>query len=98
MSEQVYAKTKSFLEWTAARMDVEFNYVNHLTPDVLKRDVLPNTTLVLGETFSNPLMRALDLEGLSDTVVALQGELCTWSSACHRPYYLNTVWFKFTHA
>ena len=72
MSEQVYAKTKSFLEWTAARMNVEFNYVNHLTPDVLRRDVLPNTTLVLGETFSNPLMRALDLEGLSNTVVALR--------------------------
>ena len=44
MSEQVYAKTKSFLEWTAARMDVEFNYVNHLTPDVLKRDVFQHDT------------------------------------------------------
>ena len=72
MSEQVYAKTKSFLEWTAARMDIEFSYVNHLTADVLNRDVMPNTTLVLGETFSNPLMRALDLKGLSDTVVALR--------------------------
>ena len=41
MSEQVYAKTKSFLEWTAARMDIEFNYVNHLTADVLNRDVCP---------------------------------------------------------
>lgn len=75
MSEQVYAKTKSFLEWTAARMDVEFNYVNHLTPEVLKREVKPNTTLVLAETFSNPLMRALDLQKLSDEVVSLRDSL-----------------------
>ena len=72
MSEQVYAKTKSYLEWTAARMDIEFNYVDHITPDVLKRDVRKNTTLVLGETFSNPLMRALNLEELSKTIVSLR--------------------------
>ena len=72
MSEQVYAKTKSYLEWTAARMDIEFNYVDHITPEVLKRDVRSNTTLVLGETFSNPLMRALDLQELSETIVSLR--------------------------
>ena len=41
----------------------------------IKADVLPNTTLVLSETFSNPLMRALDLEVLINSV-ALR-ELCT---------------------
>ena len=64
MSEQVYAKTKSFLsgpqlEW------ISNSAVNHLTP-IIKSRCMPNTTLVLGETFSNPLMRALDLKGLSD--------------------------------
>lgn len=77
MSEQVYAKTKSYLEWTAARMNLDFNYVDHITPEVLERDVKANTTLVLAETFSNPLMRALDLEGLSNKIVSLRDSRAT---------------------
>ncbi len=74
ISRQVYNKSKACLDWMAQRMGVETTVVDHLSPEELQARVQPNTTLVFAETYTNPLMQALDLEGLSEGVLKLRQE------------------------
>ena len=65
ISRQVYNKSKAYLTWTSQRLDIQVTIVEHLTPEVLATEARPNTTLVFAETYTNPLMRALDVVGLA---------------------------------
>ena len=74
MSRQVYNKTRAYLNWLSQRMEVEPQIVDELTPEVLEREVKPNTSLVLAETFTNPIVRTLNPQAISDTIVKLREE------------------------
>ena len=65
ISRQVYNKSKAYLTWVSERLNISVTVVEHLTPEVLAEEALQNTTLVFAETYTNPLMRALDINGLA---------------------------------
>ena len=72
MSRQVYNKSKAYLNWVGQRMGVETTIVEELTAESLKAKCTPQTTLIFAETFTNPLMNALDLKSISDAIVELR--------------------------
>jgi cystathionine beta-lyase/cystathionine gamma-synthase len=72
MSRQVYNKSKAYLNWATERMGIQNTIVEELTAQTLRDSIRPNTTFVFAETFTNPLMDALDLNALSDAVVELR--------------------------
>lgn len=72
MSRQVYNKSKAYLAWAAQRGPLEYELLEELAD--LDEAIRPNTRLVFVETFTNPLMRALDPEVFSDTIVRLREE------------------------
>lgn len=72
LARQIYGKSRTYLEWMAQRQGCTITVVDHIDAATLHAHVQPNTRMVLGETFSNPLTRALDPDAVSDAVVALR--------------------------
>lgn len=72
LGRQVYGKSRIHLEWLAQRIGATVTVVDHVDAATLEREVRPETRLVLAETYSNPLTRALDPDAVSDVVVALR--------------------------
>lgn len=72
LGRQIYGKTRAYLEWVAARVGAEITVVDDVDADTLHEAVRPTTRLVMAETYSNPLTRALDPDAVSDAVVALR--------------------------
>lgn len=62
MFRQVYNKTAKYLSWIAERTGSEVTVVDDGDHEALAAAIRPNTRMVFAETFSNPLMRALDIE------------------------------------
>lgn len=71
MFRQVYNKTAKYLSWLAERTGCKVSVVDDGDLDAMRAAVRPNTVMVFAETYSNPLMRALDL----DKVPAMVKEL-----------------------
>lgn len=69
VSRQIYNKTRKYAEWTQARIGGTLTVVNQAEAAELDAAIRPETVLVLVETYSNPLMRALDPDALSDLMV-----------------------------
>jgi cystathionine beta-lyase/cystathionine gamma-synthase len=65
---QVYNKTRSYLEWLASRLGGAITIVDDGDYDALSSAIRPETRLVFAETFTNPLVRAQDLERLRAVV------------------------------
>lgn len=62
---QLYGKTTSLVDWLKAWFGVEVVFAN-LTDDAdAKRAIIPGTTLVFGESLSNPLLRWSPLDRLA---------------------------------
>jgi methionine-gamma-lyase len=61
MFRQVYNKTEKYLSWLAQRTGAEVTIVDDGDLDGLAAAIRPTTRMVFAETYSNPLMRALDL-------------------------------------
>ncbi len=61
---QVYNKTRSYLEWMAARTGGSVTVVDDGDAAALTAAIRPSTRLVFAETFTNPLVRAQDLDQL----------------------------------
>lgn len=59
---QVYNKSSRYLSWLCERVGAELTVVDDGDRDALRRAIQPRTTLVFAETYTNPLLRALDLE------------------------------------
>lgn len=74
ISRQVYNKSKAYLDWSAGRMNVRPEIVAGITPEVLREKVREDTVMVFAETYTNPLMAALNPLALSDTITALKQE------------------------
>ncbi len=74
LCRQIYGKTRAHLEWTAQRVSAQITLVDHLDAATLHAEVRPETTLVMAETYSNPLTRAVDPESVSAAAHALRAE------------------------
>jgi len=61
MFRQVYNKTEKHLSWLAQRTGAEVTIVDDGDLAGLAAAIRPTTRMVFAETYSNPLMRALDL-------------------------------------
>ena len=61
MFRQVYNKTEKYLSWVAERTGSAITVVDDGDHDGLAAAIRPTTRMVFAETFSNPLMRALDV-------------------------------------
>jgi cystathionine beta-lyase/cystathionine gamma-synthase len=73
LMRQVYNKTRSFLEWLAGRVGATITIVDDGDRDALAAAITPETACVFAETFTNPLVRAQDLDMLRDVVAAARG-------------------------
>jgi cystathionine beta-lyase/cystathionine gamma-synthase len=64
LMRQVYNKTKSYLTWLADRLGGAVTIVDDGDHEALARAIRPETRLIFAETFTNPLVRAQDLDAL----------------------------------
>jgi cystathionine beta-lyase/cystathionine gamma-synthase len=67
---QIYNKTRTFLEWSARRLGATVTIVDDGDPAAVAAAVTPETRFVFAETFTNPLMRALDVPALAAALAA----------------------------
>jgi cystathionine beta-lyase/cystathionine gamma-synthase len=64
LMRQVYNKTRSYLEWLAARVGGSVTVVDDGDAAALSAAIRPETRFVFAETFTNPLVRAQDFDVL----------------------------------
>lgn len=60
LMRQVYNKTRKYLEWLGDRLKVTVSIVDDGDYDSLAAAICRNTVMVFAETYTNPLMRAVD--------------------------------------
>jgi len=68
LMRQVYNKTRSYLEWLAGRIGATITIVDDGDSSALAEAITPSTVCVFAETYTNPLVRAQDLEILCRVV------------------------------
>jgi cystathionine beta-lyase/cystathionine gamma-synthase len=68
LMRQVYNKTKTYLEWLANRLGASVTIVDDGDMTALASAIRAETSFVFAETFTNPLVRAQDLDALRDVV------------------------------
>lgn len=68
LMRQVYNKTRSYLEWMAARLGGSVTIVDDGDLPALAAAITPETRFVFAETFTNPLVRAQDLDALRGVI------------------------------
>ena len=68
LMRQVYNKTRSYLEWMAARIGASLSIVDDGDRAGLADAIRPNTRFVFAETFTNPLVRAQDFDMLREVI------------------------------
>ena len=68
LMRQVYNKTRSYLEWMAARVGGSVTIVDDGDVAALEAAITPQTRFVFAETFTNPLVRAQDLDALRTVI------------------------------
>lgn len=68
LMRQVYNKTRSYLEWMAARLGGAVTIVDDGDMATLERAIRPDTRFVFAETFTNPLVRAQDFTALKAVI------------------------------
>jgi cystathionine beta-lyase/cystathionine gamma-synthase len=64
LMRQVYNKTRSYLEWLTQRIGATLTTVDDGDMSALAAAIRPETRLVFAETYTNPLLRAQDLDAL----------------------------------
>jgi cystathionine beta-lyase/cystathionine gamma-synthase len=75
LMRQVYNKTKTYLEWLANRLGGAVAIVDDGDMAALEGAIRPETRFVFAETFTNPLVRAQDLDALSRVVTAARAKV-----------------------
>ena len=73
LMRQVYNKTRSYLEWMAARTGGSVTVVDDGDAAALTAAITPSTRLVFAETFTNPLVRAQDFAQLRTVMAEARG-------------------------
>jgi cystathionine beta-lyase/cystathionine gamma-synthase len=69
LMRQVYNKTRSYLEWMAARIGGSVTIVDDGDFVALAAAIKPETRFVFAETFTNPLVRAQDFDALREVLL-----------------------------
>ncbi len=69
VSRQIYNKTRKYAEWSQARLGGTVTIIDQAEPADVDAAIRPDTVLVLAETYTNPLMRALDPDALSEVIL-----------------------------
>ena len=69
LMRQVYNKTRSYLEWMAARVGGSVTVVDDGDTAALEAAITPNTRFVFAETFTNPLVRAQDFSAIRRAII-----------------------------
>jgi O-succinylhomoserine sulfhydrylase len=87
---QVYNKTRAFFETTAKRVGATLTLVDDGDLDALAAALRPETRLVFGETFTNPLGRAQDVPGLVELVRRVPGARLVIDSTIATPWGVRT--------
>jgi cystathionine beta-lyase/cystathionine gamma-synthase len=64
LMRQVYNKTRSYLEWLAQRLGGSMAIVDDGDLEGLKAAVRSDTRFIFAETYTNPLLRAQDIDAL----------------------------------
>jgi cystathionine gamma-synthase len=72
LMRQVYNKTRTYLEWLAARVSGSVTVVDDGDWEGLEGAIGPETAFVFAETFTNPLVRAQDITRLAAVVAAFR--------------------------
>lgn len=70
LMRQVYNKTRSYLEWLVTRLGGSITIVDDGDAAALRAAIRPETRLVFAETFTNPLVRAQDLDQLREIITS----------------------------
>jgi cystathionine beta-lyase/cystathionine gamma-synthase len=70
LMRQVYNKTRVYLEWLAQRLGGSVTMVDDGDAAAIAAAIRPETRLIFAETYTNPLVRAQDLDLLRDAVAA----------------------------
>lgn len=70
LMRQVYNKTRAYLQWLADRVGGSLTVVDDGDAAALAEAIRPDTSFVFAETFTNPLMRAQDLDMLRTVIAA----------------------------
>jgi cystathionine beta-lyase/cystathionine gamma-synthase len=70
MMRQIYNKTRSYMEWLATRLGGSVTLVDDGDMSALRTAIRPETRLVFAETYTNPLVRAQDLDALREIITA----------------------------
>lgn len=70
LMRQVYNKTRTYLEWLAARIGGSVTIVDDGDVAALAAAIRPETRFVFAETFTNPLVRAQDVAALVEVARA----------------------------
>ena len=68
LMRQVYNKTRSYLEWLAARVGGSVTIVDDGDMKALAESIRPGTRFVFAETFTNPLVRAQDFDAFREVL------------------------------
>jgi cystathionine beta-lyase/cystathionine gamma-synthase len=68
MMRQIYNKTRSYIEWLAARLGGTVTIVDDGDIEALNAAIGTETRLVFAETYTNPLVRAQDLDALGQVM------------------------------
>ena len=68
LMRQVYNKTRTYLEWMAARIGASITVVDDGDRAALAAAIGPDTRFVFAETFTNPLVRAPDFDLLREVI------------------------------
>lgn len=68
LMRQVYNKTRTYLEWLALRVNGSVTIVDDGDLPALAAAIRPETRFVFAETYTNPLLRAQDLDALRSIV------------------------------
>ena len=68
LMRQVYNKTRSYLEWMANRIGASITVVDDGDRVAIEQAIRAETRFVFAETFTNPLVRAQDLDMLRQVI------------------------------
>jgi len=72
LCRQIYNKTKKYCEWLSARLGGSVTIADDGDYEAIEAAVQPGTSLVFAETYTNPLLRAVDPERLGKLVTGLR--------------------------
>jgi cystathionine beta-lyase/cystathionine gamma-synthase len=69
---QSYARSRAYVRWLCERVGATWTVLDHLSPERIVGAARPETALVFGETYTDPRMRALDVERIGEAATFLR--------------------------